>query len=442
MKRINLTQKFLAKDKSSKKLIVCKSISTETFPKSVKSPSILRYPSLSPNPNLIKQSASPYLENSLRKNISLMVFNKKIKKEIRVLPSIPKPHPIKKVKKMQRNKHRNSSLFSEKLNQTLMNPILNISQASVELTAIKDSKKLSLSFDYRTQIGISQGKTKKENQDSVFYKENFMQDNSHFFGVCDGHGVNGYEVVTLVRSSLIANIEKTYLEQSQSESQETSIFTSFKTAFEMTEKLLFMSNIEVGFSGCTSVNTIIINNTIYCANLGDSRAIIGNYNGKKCVPVVLTKDHNPRNETESLRILQSGGIIDNIRGKTYIDEEGNAYGPLRIWVKKNEYPGLAMTRCFGDSVSKIIGAISEPGSFYLEVTKYEMSINDRFMVIATDGIWEYLSNQKVVRVVNKEWEEGSVRTACNKLMELAIQKWKKQGEYMDDISFFVIFFKD
>lgn len=439
MKRIDLAQKSLAKDTISKKLSLYKSVSTGAFPNPVKSPPLLKNLALSPNPNLIKKNLSPTLGNYLRKNTSLSISIKKNKTVEKTFLPILKVRLINKVKEKIKQKRR--SLFLEKLNQTLMNPLMNISQASVEATISEDSSKQCLSFEYRTQIGMNQGKAKKENQDSVFYKENFII-NSHFFGVCDGHGINGYEVVTLIRSTLSANVERSYLEQSYQENQEVRVFDAFKNGFEMTEKLLNMSNIEVGLSGCTSVSIVIANNTIYCANLGDSRAIIGSYNGKTCQPVMLTKDHIPGNEFERSRILKSGGIIDNLRGIQYLDEKGNAYGPLRLWVKKNEYPGLAMTRCFGDSISKTIGVTSEPGNIYIELTKYEISPDDRFMVIATDGIWEYLSNRKVVRVVNKEWKEGSIRTACDKLMELAIQKWNNHGNYMDDISFFIVFFKD
>lgn len=101
-----------------------------------------------------------------------------------------------------------------------------------------------------------------------------------------------------------------------------------------------------------------------------------------------------------------------------------------------------MTRCFGDSVSKNIGVLSVPGNFYKELTKYEIKCADRFLVIASDGIWEYLSNRKVVKIVEKQWKFGTIKSACDKLMDAAMKKWAQHGAYMDDISFFIIFFKD
>ena len=40
-------------------------------------------------------------------------------------------------------------------------------------------------------------------------------------------------------------------------------------------------------------------------------------------------------------------------------------GPLRVWLKNEEIPGLAMTRSFGDSVAARVGVIAEPGKSYV-----------------------------------------------------------------------------
>ena len=44
----------------------------------------------------------------------------------------------------------------------------------------------------------------------------------------------------------------------------------------------------------------------------------------------------------------------------YRDEDGEQMGPLRIWVKEQNIPGLAMTRSFGDYVASTVGVIDEP----------------------------------------------------------------------------------
>ncbi|OMJ75587.1 hypothetical protein SteCoe_25242 [Stentor coeruleus] len=430
MERINLAQKSLAKERISRKLRVLKSISTDILVKAGKVTFIQKGPESTSDTFILKHTLSPPIGNYLKKSNSSAIPNylKQSRIKEKILPPIPKigPYEIPKERRIRK------SIFSEKLNQTLMSSFANASQASIELSVTNDFDRKKISFELRTQIGRSQGKPKKENQDCVFFKQDFIQPACHFFSVCDGHGTNGLDVVTLVRSSLPNNIEKSFSQLTPEENYESRILRSLQSGYEMTENLLNFSNIEVCLSGCTSVSIIKICNTIYCANIGDSRAILGNYNGKNCIPVALTKDHVPGNEIEGNRIIKSGGFIDSLR-----DQEGNSYGPLRVWVKKNEYPGLAMTRCFGDSVSKNIGVLSEP-----EITKYELTGTDRFLVIASDGIWEYLSNRKVVKIVEKQWKFGTVKSACDQLMNAAVKKWNQHGEYMDDISFIIIFFKD
>lgn len=70
---------------------------------------------------------------------------------------------------------------------------------------------------------------------------------------------------------------------------------------------------------------LIIGDRIYCANVGDARAIIS-IDGK---PKELSWDHNLAREDEKSRIEENGGI-----------EVGRVHGKLSI------------TRAFGDSAFK------------------------------------------------------------------------------------------
>ena len=78
---------------------------------------------------------------------------------------------------------------------------------------------------------------------------------------------------------------------------------------------------------------------------------------------------------EKQRILENDGRI-----QPFV-EDGEFVGPERIWIKEEEVPGLAMTRSFGDRVAATVGVISEP-----EIKEMELNINDKFMIIASDGI--------------------------------------------------------
>ena len=101
---------------------------------------------------------------------------------------------------------------------------------------------------------------------------------------------------------------------------------------------------------------------LYMANVGDSRGIVihaipGNPNdpASQCATTPLTRDHKPDDEDEAKRIIANNGRIDSYR-----DQHGNPLGPLRVWLKSEDVPGLAMTRSFGDGVAHSVGCNAEP----------------------------------------------------------------------------------
>lgn len=149
----------------------------------------------------------------------------------------------------------------------------------------------------------------------------------------------------------------------------------FKQTFDKITNDLFHSGIDITFSGSTNVSVLVIENMVWCANIGDSRAIIAQQGGK-CLE--LSKDHKPDLPKEFRRILQHGGRV-----QPYSDEDGQPVGPARVWLRDENIPGLAMSRSFGDYVASSVGVTSEP-----EILKHVMTPNDKFMVVASDGIWE------------------------------------------------------
>jgi len=41
---------------------------------------------------------------------------------------------------------------------------------------------------------------------------------------------------------------------------------------------------------------------------------------------------------------------------------GLSYGPFRVWLKQENFPGLAMSRSIGDFVATSVGVVSDPGN--------------------------------------------------------------------------------
>ena len=94
------------------------------------------------------------------------------------------------------------------------------------------------------------------------------------------------------------------------------------SSFVATNKALYDdSGIDVMFSGSTCVSCLIVGNKIFCANTGDSRAVIAReVDGSKTFFLILelqgfplNRDHKADEEDENKRILSMGGRVEPFR---------------------------------------------------------------------------------------------------------------------------------
>jgi serine/threonine protein phosphatase PrpC len=175
---------------------------------------------------------------------------------------------------------------------------------------------------------------------------------------------------------------------------------------------------------------------LYMANVGDSRGIViraipGNPNdpASQCATTALTRDHKPDDEDEAKRIIANNGRIDSYR-----DNHGNPLGPLRVWLKSEDVPGLAMTRSFGDGVAHSVGCNAEP-----EMSEYTFTKEDKVVVIASDGVWEFLENIDVAKIVYPFYLQKNAEGAAENLVRASFKRWRKEESVIDDITCIVIF---
>lgn len=143
----------------------------------------------------------------------------------------------------------------------------------------------------------------------------------------------------------------------------------------------------------------------------------------------MSRDHKPDDKLEADVIYSAGGRID-----TYRDAHGNPLGPLRVWLKNEDIPGLAMTRSFGDAVAARVGVNALP-----EMSEVELSIHDKFIVLASDGVWEFMQNIDVAKVVFPYYQKKNAEGAAESLVREAFKKWKREEDSVDDITCIVIF---
>ena len=92
--------------------------------------------------------------------------------------------------------------------------------------------------------------------------------------------------------------------------------------------------------------------------------------------------------------------VDQVEGhkdpdiQTWGDEESQGDDPPRLWVQNGMVPGAAFTRSVGDKLAETIGVIAVP-----EVSTVQLTPNHLFFVVASDGVFEFLSSQTVVDMV-------------------------------------------
>lgn len=123
-------------------------------------------------------------------------------------------------------------------------------------------------------------------------------------------------------------------------------------------------------------------------NVGDSRAIMCNVEGGEISAMELSTDHKPFHPIEKERIEKAGGEI--------MPKEGTS-GPLRVWKRDEECPGLAVTRTLGDLLGHSIGVSSEP-----DIEYWKVMTDDYFIVLASDGVWDVMNSAEVVGFMIKE----------------------------------------
>merc|ERR1712071_611253 len=188
--------------------------------------------------------------------------------------------------------------------------------------------------------------------------------------------------------------------------------------------LLKNYRIDAEFSGTTLSMAIVRDNTLTGINIGDSRVILGKEKEGRLVAVEITTDHKPDSPKEKERILAAGGRVFAVEYDDGID------GPPRVWLGHMDVPGLAMSRSLGDAVAHTAGVISEP-----EFTERTLDPeSDQFIVLATDGLWEFCGNDETAEMA-ASCSEPSV--AVEKLVKEANARWVREEQVIDDTTVIV-----
>ena len=113
-------------------------------------------------------------------------------------------------------------------------------------------------------------------------------------------------------------------------------------------------------------------------------------------------------------------------------------GPYRVWFKNEDYPGLAMSRSIGDQLAHKVGVSDIP-----EIKEFMISeVDPLALVVASDGVWEFMSNDEVKSIVMKYVYQKDANACSKDIVEKARETWKRRGYAIDDITCVVAFFNN
>ena len=298
------------------------------------------------------------------------------------------------------------------------------------------------SFSHLSRAGTEEDGKTKINQDSyiVLPKVNDIE-NFSIFAVLDGHGPHGHLVSKYVSQNIIDNITTNVLINSSKNVEDIYLslkkndFAIIKNAFITADENIKNMDFDVDESGTTCVLLIILGTHLICANVGDSRCILTYSENNdpelselKVLP--LSIDYKIAIPEERNRIIKAGGLVEQLK-----DSMGERAGPFRVFKPGKDYPGLAMSRSIGDAIAKKMGVIAEPG-----IIEHNLNGGIKFIVLGSDGIWEFLSNEDVRDIGKVFYLNCEANDLCEELYSSSLIKWKCNDSTVDDITIIAIYF--
>ncbi|MBA0590340.1 probable protein phosphatase 2C 46 [Gossypium raimondii] len=247
-----------------------------------------------------------------------------------------------------------------------------------------------------------------------------------FVGIYDGHG--GPETSRYINDHLFQHLKRFTTEQ-QSMSVDV-----IKKAYQATEDGFFSlvtkqwpMNPQIAAVGSCCLVGVVCNGTLYIANVGDSRAVLGRLVKAtgEVLAIQLSSEHNVaiesvRQEMHSLHPDDSHIVVlkHNVWRVKGLIQISRSIGD--VYLKKAEFNREPLYQKFRLRQPFRMPILSSEPS----VSMHELQPHDQFLIFASDGLWEHLSNQGAVDIVQNHPRNGSAR----RLVKVALQEAAKKRE--------------
>lgn len=241
------------------------------------------------------------------------------------------------------------------------------------------------------------------------------KDGVSMYGVADGHGPFGH----LVSFRLVQTLPH-YLMTSEhySKNWELALKEAFLKAHQDLCDFCASQKINIEASGAAGSVMVLEEQTVHIAFIGDARIMLGSWSRRDSRMIFCTSDHKPELAEERARLEAAGSEVREIDP-----------GSFRIYLPGSNFPGLTMSRAFGDTACP--GVLREP-----EYHKYVMQPTDQwYAIVASDGVWEFLEGSEVCNLTAKKLRLKGPQETLNFLVQCSRKRWNYCcGEYCDDIT--------
>ncbi|KAJ0399705.1 hypothetical protein ATCC90586_002698 [Pythium insidiosum] len=300
--------------------------------------------------------------------------------------------------------------------------------STADVDYVEDGSSAVAAYAGLSKKGYAPYNPRKKNQDALIIRHD-AETKSLLLCVLDGHGEAGDFVSAFIRDRLPGELFRhaSFAPTGDLLQDAARLQTAIRDALAAVEKAVLKDPaIDTEFSGTTAVITVIRENLLVVGNVGDSRITRGFVTAAGAVGCEgVSVDHKPDRPDEKARIVASGGRVFAVEYDDGID------GPPRVWLGHMDVPGLAMSRSLGDAVAHTAGVTSEP-EFFSRL----LDDSDRCLVIATDGLWEFMSNDEVNDIAMAQKDP---KVAVDLLIMEANRRWMKEEQVIDDTTVIVAY---
>lgn len=273
-----------------------------------------------------------------------------------------------------------------------------------------------------TQVSVVCQKGQKSPSDPTPNQDNYFAlhiGSVGLYGVLDGHGPFGH----LISFRLVQTLPY-FLTTSPHWSQdwEKALKGAFIAAQQDLLALAASEGVNLEASGAAGSVLVFEGPSIHIAHIGDAGAMVGSWNRHDSRLLMGTEDHKPNTPKERERLESLGSEVRQVDVDSY-----------RIYIKGSNFPGLTMSRAFGDTACG--GVLQEPD--YNQV--FMQPDEELYAIIASDGIWEFLDYTKAVELTAKKLRLKGCKEAGRFLVEASRKRWSTYcGDYCDDITAIIV----